>query len=678
MKGLVRKIQQFLHDMAEEPAVPFGVVSLALLISLAIAPAKDYFAQWKHEQSLYLKLIGKREDAAVLRKKFEPGIHQIWIPELNVVDRCETCHLVMKGGPDLGEEPFREHPPIPHKLTQYGCTMCHAGQGRATTVSQAHYSTAAWEQPLLPARYVQSSCGQCHMGPIEGTLKLNLGRQLLSSLGCVACHRIVQPDGYRIVPTDFPPPLTHIAEKTSREWIFAWIKNPQAYSATATMPNFKFTDEQARAVASFIYAQSTPSGTATTAAVPVLQNAVEDGRTLYGESFCASCHAIQNDAGMLVGGDFGPELSGVGTKVNPQWLTRWLSNPDAYEPATRMPHFRFNAKQVGELSAFLMSKTNPDFLPAALPPAPPDEIAEGKKLVGEYGCAACHEINGVVAQQNAAPDLTAVGSKPLAQIVFTPGMPETLPDYIATKIKDPRIFIPGLKMPKFTLTDQQVDALTTALLAQNDRAAEIPLNDRVAALRPSGYEPAGSAGKLMHDLRCLSCHSINGNGGTMAPDLSYEGSAVQRAWLISFLANPNTLRPTLIRRMPKLNLSPEDISTLADYILQVYQRPELEDAPPGLDSPALIAQGKQLFYSKYECQSCHIVDFNTDKGYIGPQLSQVGARLTPQWIYNWLKEPQALRPGTIEPDQHMSNDDARALTAYLSNLKGGKREAAKR
>ena len=59
---------------------------------------------------------------------------------------------------------------------------------------------------------------------------------------------------------------------------------------------------------------------------------------------------------------------------------------------------------------------------------------------------------------------------------------------------------------------------------------------------------------------------INGHGGDMAPDLTLEGTAVQREWLTQFLKNPETLRPALIRRMPKFNLSDADINTLADYM----------------------------------------------------------------------------------------------------------------
>ena len=164
----------------------------------------------------------------------------------------------------------------------------------------------------------------------------------------------------------------------------------------------------------------------------------------------------------------------------------------------------------------------------------------------------------------------------------------------------------------------------------------------------------------------------------MAPDLTWEGSSVQRQWLIDFLHNPNTLRPSLIRRMPRFNLSDSDNKELTDYILAVYQSPSIDsDSAPASNAPEMVEHGRQLFYSKYACQSCHIADTKNDKGYIGPTLTQVGSRLTSAWIYAWLRNPQALRPGTSEPNQNLSDDDARALTAFLTSLKGTGARGAK-
>ena len=166
----------------------------------------------------------------------------------------------------------------------------------------------------------------------------------------------------------------------------------------------------------------------------------------------------------------------------------------------------------------------------------------------------------------------------------------------------------------------------------------------------------------------------------MAPDLTWEGSSVQRKWLEDFLRNPGTLRPALIRRMPKFNLTNEEITTLSDYIMTVYQTADFDrDSMPESGYPgAQVELGRQLFYSKYACQSCHIVDPKTDKGYIGPTLTGTGSRLTAAWVYHWLKNPQALRPGTVEPNRNLSDEDATALTAFLMSQKGlGRQEGRK-
>ena len=678
------KLTPLWHNLFGDSVRAFGVVSLVFLVSLAIAPAKNYFSEWRHYQHGYLKMIRNRSDANTLQRHFQGGIQQVWLPELGVVDRCTSCHVGLKEASlaDVPTQPFRPHPVIPHKLDEFGCTVCHRGQGAATTVAEAHNSTLAWEQPILPAKYIESSCGECHRAPLPGTPVLNQGRNLLSRNGCVHCHLVKLPDGSTMKPTDDPPSLSHIADKTTREWIYAWLKDPQAYASTATMPNFKLSDDDARDMSAFLIANSTPvpGDTIKLSAKPSSDSAA--GPSLYGESFCASCHAVQNAAGNMVGGDIGPELTKVGSKVKPEWLQAWLQNPRVYDPGTGMPHYRLSDSQVATLTGFLLAKNDSDLLANVhVDPATPEQIAHGKRLVSDYGCASCHDIAGIKKPENFAPELSRIGSKPITQLIFLPGMPHTLPDYIAGKIKQPRAFSPGLKMPQYTFMPTQIDSLTTALLALNDRSTSLPPSLAVPAVPDSDYQPAGKAGKLMTDLACFSCHRINGHGGDMAPDLTREGSSVQREWLVQFFKNPGTLRPALIRRMPRFNLTDGEANELTDYIMTVYQSPAVDrDSMPLSGYPqGQVELGKQLFYGKYSCQGCHIVDTKTDKGYIGPTLTQVGSRLTAAWIYQWMKNPQALRPGTVEPNRAMSGDDARALTAFLMSQKaGGRREAAKK
>jgi cytochrome c1 len=687
LPGLLEKFRQkFFADAISA----FGWTSLVLLLLLAVAPAKNFFADWLRYQRGYVRLISRRSDAVTLRRHFEPGIQQIWLPEMGVTDRCTTCHSAMKETSlaDIAIQPYRPHPSVPHKPEEFGCVICHRGQGTATSVEEAHKSTLAWEEPILPAKYLESSCGQCHQQDLKGTPQLNLGRKMLRAYGCVHCHTIKQPDGIVITGTDDPPSLAHIADKTTREWIFAWLKDPQAYSTTATMPNFKLSDDDARDISAFLIWSSTP------AALKVVQASLDTAKkvkddaalqtqaaSLYGESFCASCHAVQNAAGNLVGGNVGPELTKVGSKVKPEWLQAWVRNPHDYDPPTEMPHYRFTDQDVGELTGFLLAKSDNDLLANVhLDAATPEQIVHGKRLVNDYGCASCHEINGIKRPENFAPELTKIGSKPVNQLAFAPGVDHTLYSYIGAKIKQPRAFGASLKMPQYTFTPTQIDALVNALLAHNERALTIPPAKTVPAPMPSHYEPAGKAGQLITDLNCFSCHAINGRGGDMAPDLTWEGSSVQRDWLVQFFRNPNTLRPALIRRMPKFNLTDAEINSLSDYILTVYQSPKIDrDAMPLSGYPAAqVELGRQLYYSKYGCQSCHIIDTRQDKGYIGPTLTHVGSRLTAAWVYNWLKDPSALRPGTQEPKRDMTDEDARALTAFLMSQKGSEKLEAKK
>lgn len=674
------KIRQFLF---RDSTRTFGTLSVSLLALLAVVPAKDHFRQWLGYQNGYQRLIRNRSDGVSLARRFQGGVQQTWLPDLDVVDRCTTCHVGLKEASLAGvAQPFRPHPPIPHALNEFGCVMCHRGQGFATTVEDAHNSTLAWEQPILPARYVESSCGQCHERPLTGTPQLNAGRDMLARYGCAHCHKIASPEGRVITATDTPPPLRHIASKTSREWIFAWIKNPQAYASTATMPNFQLSDDDARDISAFLISQSTPyiEGAARkNPPVPASDDAaaLQQGSSVYGESFCASCHAMQNAAGLMVGGNVGPELTRIGSKIKPEWLAEWLRNPKTYDPDTAMPHYRFDEKDIGLVMGFLGSKADSDFLAnVKLEAATPAEIEHGKRLVNERGCASCHEINGIPHPDNFAPELSAVGSLALSKIVFVPGMKHTLPDYIAAKIRNPHSFGNALKMPQFTLTDSQVDELVTALLAQTARAKSLPAALRIQATSPSTYQPAGKAGRLISDMRCFSCHTINGRGGSMAPDLTWEGSSVQKSWLVNFLKHPNTLRPALIRRMPKFNMTEEEANTLADYIMTVYQTPAFD--PDSIDAlklaPGDVAHGKDLYYGKYACNSCHILDPAKDKGYLGPTLTQAGLRLNAAWVFHWLKNAQELRPGTLEINWNMSDDDARAITAFLMEQKAATKQ----
>jgi cytochrome c2 len=53
----------------------------------------------------------------------------------------------------------------------------------------------------------------------------------------------------------------------------------------------------------------------------------------------------------------------------------------------------------------------------------------------------------------------------------------------------------------------------------------------------------------------------------------------------------------------------------------------------------------------------------------GPDLNRVGSKLSPNWLYQWLKDPKQYFPETNMPNLRLSDQEAADLTAYLNSLR---------
>ena len=675
----------------------FTASSLIFLAVLAISPFKDYRREWKQYKRSYLRFAQSRPDTKRLTADYSPEIDQIWLPGMNVVDRCTTCHqgitqasLADKSVP----QPFRAHPPIPHNVREWGCTICHRGQGPSTEVAEAHESTLAWEQPALPTHFIQASCGTCHQSDIPQTPQLVRGRRLLAELRCQGCHKLQGIDR----PAMLGPDLSSIGTKVSREWIYKWLKEPRtivdkdgnvAVNGYETeeeprMPKFRLAEEEIRALSGYLGVQKakplplykiSPAVVAGWSKNPEL---ISQGELRFRQMFCSTCHSLAvTRAGetKLIGGDIGPELTKVGSKVNPDWLLAWLRDPEAYLPHTRMPRYGWSDEDLYKVTQYINTKLVDSDLLSSVPKLDPPtdvEIQLGKRLFAEKGCASCHAIEGLNPQKDFGPDLSALGGKNASELEFgTAKIPHNLVSYIQAKLEDPTSVNPAARMPQYNWEPADLDAVTTALLSMKGAPPTSAHENLVVPRREATFRAAGSFAEVYERYKCYTCHRFNGYGGDLAPDLTYEGSRAQRQWLVEFLKSPQTLRPTLILRMPQLNMSDKDAATLADYLSLVMQHPAVNPATVDTKqfTPAIAALGKQLYEVKYQCQSCHTI--GGAGGYVGPNLNNAGGWLTPAWIEAWLGNPQALVPDTIEPRRNLTNEEIQALTAYLMTLRAG-------
>ena len=228
-----------------------ALASLALLVVTVWMVGADHYRPWKQYQRTFRAQIepwltedqirqpgfGKRLLRLPLIDAFgRPlAVDQIWLPELTLdyhfqqvarFDRCVTCHQgIDRSVPGL-PLPYTSHPRLdlfvgaasPHPMAEFGCTICHDGQGSATDFRWASHTpddpqqgadwrkahgwspNPHWDLPMLPRRFAESRCLKCHHEvsdlepsrrfPDPPAPKLVAGFHLVRRYGCFACHEI--------------------------------------------------------------------------------------------------------------------------------------------------------------------------------------------------------------------------------------------------------------------------------------------------------------------------------------------------------------------------------------------------------------------------------------------------------------------------------------------------------
>lgn len=632
-------------------------------------------------------------------------IKQIYMQDINKADRCQSCHIGIDS-PDRvsNQHPYTQHPAgyiylENHSVNEFGCTFCHRGQGRATSSpDKGHGWVEHWEGPMLVGNMTQATCENCHgdIRPLKGGDLIARGSELVEKYGCYGCHQTAGYEDLRKVGPD----LTEVGLKVNFTWLANWIQNPKQYFEAARMPKFFFSQKEAESIADYLFSM-TQEFRADESTEDIDWDLADTGKALWRKSRCSICHATGG-----VGGAhrevYAPDLGKVGSKVNRDWLFRWIKDPRKHFPTTRMPRFRFSDEQIRALVEFVIGEyINWDFEPQYTDSVPIDveSIIRGKELIQKYGCFGCHNVKGMEEMKKIGPflrqeevsylrvaevqekigsELSSIGSKPLEQFDFGK-MAEEIPhdriSYLQQKLKDPRSFRDDLRMPNFQFSEEETEALAVLLVGFTD--ISIPTRFKIPK-EPVEYQPVGEVAKIMDDVKCLNCHRIKGNGADFAPDLSIEGSKVQERWLRDFLKQPDIIRP-MLKQMPRFNLDYDqqmmqgnltfvEIETLVRLFKQVMVSKDIPETLPesDLSLKEQVDAGKELYDGK-GCEACHQIA--GAGGAVGPSLTNVGNRLTEGYIYKHLENPRALTPDIVEPDYGFTEEERINLTRYMMSLR---------
>ena len=651
--------------------------------------------EYQHTAEEYQKLLLQNQQTAqkdyekkssLLKAKMQAihrrgeRIKQLWFQDMGETDRCTTCHQAAnKKGFKYANHPFMTHTGeylAQHPVEEFGCVICHEGQGAALTVKDAHGGVGNWRRPVLKGAYAQSSCGKCHfMGQglpstteLTGAAMFMKGWKLFMENNCLGCHSLTL---YKR-PNRLAPALTYISSKVSRDWLMKWLKNPKDYLPKTKMPQYNLNDKEISCITDYLMRTETMPlrrGTLQRAptdyAIPSNDVVIKKGEGLINSLGCLGCHKVKGR-----GNDFAPDLSGIGNKSNPDWLYRYVKKPGAHDASTPMPDLRLSDNEAQLLTAYLTGLTNKSAREEkVLKEASSENIEKGKKLVKEYGCTGCHEIEALP-PGHIAPELDGIGDKRVDELVFNSAKEpdKTLITWLKAKVLAPGTFATdtiAIRMPDYDFTEEEGEALVTFLLSlKNDK---LPPKYIKTLIRPSDATARGREAIERHN--CLGCHRISNEGGNIGPDLTSEGKKSRPEWLYAFLKNPYKIRSTPILKagMPAFNFPDEDIRAIVEYLTLISKEPypytvEAINETDGDD----IWSGEKLYREVFACSACHTV--NGPGGIVGPDHTDLASRLKRQWIRQWLRNPQAIKPDVRMPRFQFQDWEFEALTNYLMML----------
>lgn len=645
----------------------FAVLAVMFLAIFGWIYLGEQGTEWRREQSRFIALEASVKNPHQLAQAPRVGgIRQIWLPDISRVDRCTTCHLGVDD-PSFAQapQPFRTHPGdwlSTHPPEQFGCTPCHDGQGEATDyVHAAHAPIPFVDRPMRSLDTIEANCGVCHraLDPPDAPT-LTAGRQMIVESGCVSCHDIPGFEGV----TFAGPSLDSLGYKVRDAWLRTWLHDPRSYLPHSKMGNFRLSADEIGGLDAFLLSQRAREPLDATA-IDWAKADTAKGKALFGELRCVSCHSVEGR-----GGTMGPELTRIGDKVGREWLFSFIEDPRRDQPDTAMLQYRLDDLQLRDLTAFLLEEYRTgEPAPEAAPSAyqDPRAVAAGRTTFIRRGCYSCHRLAGIPDLGKIGPSLAGVADRDPDQLSYgRPDVRHTTDNYTFLKLLAPAG--PGQPSLMPTLGFTPAQAATIAVALASVRKGDLPASLVVTRPRVQPYRPQGPFGDLVTRYRCLSCHSVGGSGGNLSTvPLDRIGSQLQHDYLVGYLLNPGAVRVSLEARMPVFHMTPEEARTIADYASTVFVDDDLDRYDARFTAEE-ARRGKERF-DQLGCVGCHQV--GTEGGYVGPDLSKTGTRLKPGWIAAWLVSPQRFKPDTLQPDFGLTPADARALTAYLSQLGAG-------
>jgi mono/diheme cytochrome c family protein len=561
-----------------------AIASFVVLIVHGAVFYDQFFHKWEQHQTAYFeqaKMDGR-----------SPEIQQILVAKFGDtrVDRCTTCHMAYDDPRfERHELPLKTHTYSAamgdvqrngrwerrHKFSDFGCTVCHDGQGRGLETKYSHGEDEYWPEPMLGyvaqphwpkavaaklkgKAFMEANCAQCHTeSNFAGTPHVNRGRQLFYSMNCYGCHKI---EG--MSEGTLGPELSEAGRKFKLDYLWESIADPRANLETSFMPKFSVSDEDTRALVIFLKSRRGVNFAETSlqrykaqldniAVVVPPGTAEAKGRQLVIDRACTACHKLGDRDGGIA-----PDLSFEGLVRDSAWLMDHFVNPRSRMPDSIMPAFRFPQDDFQQLSTYLASLKTPPALGTA---------ADNYKSL----CGRCHgdkgDGNGQVAWYlDPSPrDFTKAAfmtSKPRERFL------KSIEEGVA-----------GTSMPGWSkvMKREQADELLAYVLTAFTKETGKPKVRNIPERNPVTVSEASvKHGEEIYLQRCTGCHGRKADGkGANSLDILPRPRNLRNTWFVENAPDGRLMESILYgvqgTAMPPwidYGLSQKDVGDILNYI----------------------------------------------------------------------------------------------------------------
>ncbi len=481
-----------------------SVGTLAVLLWAAID--ENFLRDWRVIQRRIQQRLSSAQAVA-----FPIELRQIVSRELGATDRCVSCHVGMAPGETGidGNRLYGRHPDVVHDPASYGCTVCHAGQGRATATADAHGNVPHWPEPMLPKKYLYAGCGICHTHlSVPNLMRLEKGRLQFEQADCLACHKMdgrggtLRPGG---AGGQEGPDLSRVgASGFKTNWYEDHLEQRKKAASGPWITSFgEFSNDERQLFDEYLRSRMGAPG-------------LVEAKALFHTLGCRGCHKVRG-----VGGDDGPDLTAVGSKdpglLNfasvegepnlANWFKQHFRAPASVVNGSAMPEFGLTEQQIDQLTFYILSLRSRNFSQALWPK---DRIraerfgirefaTDGATLYGSF-CAACHGPSGEGMRYPGLPSFPAIGNPNFLRFVSD--------DFLRQQIKRGR---PGRRMPAWGeleggLRDGEVSELVVYVRGLGGVAFEGDSKPR------RWVQGSSTDGQQLFAQACASCHGERGEG----------------------------------------------------------------------------------------------------------------------------------------------------------------------